>query len=499
MTSKENHPLPGRLTLFKWRTISWLVTLLIQLVLALFSLIKWLFAPVALAFIIIFGIPFARFAIDIPKRPNFRRIDENDIPDSVWLELQYSKQALIKEGFIPGYYLKADDIFKNVESHILLMINRPKKMAVGVTCLTQNPGHKYENHLLSCEFTTVCPEQGVIDLTSSTEIDPFPVQNRLRLFYDTDDISLYRLFEQLVEKRHCPCPERILDRLQHTPELVVLEEFLSSFESGLEHGYAYEKEQRLRLTWKGAASSVFRTMWPTSAIYHRQNLKQTNHFFRTIGIDPNNYDQPDDYEQTHIEELKFKIKGINTAIQASKSLARQNDPAAYPVALNITNAAQNNVIESISVVYENYHQLRNGRFHYFNSFAIEHIVGENKIELMDEYDYLVPDDEWQDYDQEIKPPLPMDLSQLCSTSEASTIALAAFKDNQPDSDYKIDFFELRVMPPAVDLQLDNARQSELVWRVSGYKLNEEDEYLPKLSIINARNQQLIKVEENWED
>ena len=112
-------------------------------------------------------------------------------------------------------------------------------------------------------------------------------------------------------------------------------------------------------------------------------------------------------------------------------------------------------------------------------FSIEHRFGENKIELLDDYYYLVSDEEWHDYEQEIKTPLPQDLSNLCSSRETSAIALESFKHLEPDSDYQITSLELNILEPTIDLQLDSAPEKELVWRVNGYKLTEDDDYFFK--------------------
>jgi len=119
MSNKTNYHAPSRLTLFRWRVVSWSLTMLIQLIFAFFSLIKWLFAPIALFLIIFVGIPFARFWLKLPVLTNFHLVEEDNIPDSVWLEFQQSKLTFLKQGFTPGQYLKVNNITKNMERLIL--------------------------------------------------------------------------------------------------------------------------------------------------------------------------------------------------------------------------------------------------------------------------------------------------------------------------------------------------------------------------------------------
>lgn len=489
MTKETNYAKPGRFTIYKWKLSALIFSTVIHLFLFIISLIKWLLSPIALLFMIFVGIPFGRFAVKVPVKPNFRGIDESDVPDEVWLDLEQSKQIFLRAGFTQGKYIMVDNIAKNQEIHTLLMFNRPEHVAVGISCISLNPGKKHESRLISCEFTTRCPDGETIDLTSTSENDPYPISSRQRVFFNTDENSLYQLFLKLIDKKACPCPDDIIDTLANTPEIITFEEYHNSLSEGLINNYVTIKDENYHLTWKGAFSSAYRTLWPTSELFERNKENQAKEFFQDINIDLNAYDWLEDQEEKFTEQLKIKIKGINTAIEASKNLACKFDSQAKVVGLIVNNAYDKKGIESIIILYENYNTLRDGHIHCFNSFSIEHFTDTNTINLIEENNLLLSDEEWHDYEITPKSPLPEQLTGICAAKEASAIALEAIRNRMNNNKYLVESLELN----------KNISDETLVWIIDTYISEDNEDSADVISvqcIINARNKEIISVEVN---
>jgi len=401
----------------RWRfmAVAYLFMGLFRVLLGVFTLLKWAFAPIAFLFDILIIFPFGKFFIKIKATPAFQEIEGAELPEVVWRHIEETRLKFQQLGFRTGRYLCNHDMLQNQSIFNLTMTNRSERMGVGIIYIQAQKAKDASLDITACEFT--CVRDGVfMDLTNNTSIEPFlPTPGRLRMVmeFHTDE-QLYYLARKMQQKLDCHCNDKMLELLETNPRLLLNDEIRMMIHNNTKRGLMFrnKKDNVLQLTWKGAWLSTLQTLWPTSVLYRRKLNRLSLDIFKRVGLDP--------------DEVSWQAEGMNQVFSFEQSVMTIADALALtkpyalsvgingpPVSVSVNVSCDKNdpVIDIIDVRYEMLKDYPERKMRARISLAVQLIMSEQQGSVYDKEQGIYSYEEYDQYEFEPIHPLPVEIEQ----------------------------------------------------------------------------------------
>ena len=384
-----------------------------RLILGTFTVLKWVFAPVAFLFDIFILFPFGKFYIKIKATPAFQEIDVAEIPDSVWRYMEECRLKFSQLGFRAGRYVCNHDMMPNQSVFSLTMTNRTEHMGVGILYLQARKAKDTSLDLTSVEFS--CVREGVfMDLTNNTSIEPFlPTPGRLRLVLDEyGDEQLYYMARKMQEKLQCHCNDKLLELLETNPRVLLNDEIRMIVHNNIKRGLMFRdpRSDTLQLTWKGAWLSTLQTLWPTSVLYRKKLDRLTREVFHRVGIDPDEFAWQAD-ELNQVFQFDQPILSVADVLALTTPCAQRMGISEPPVSVSVNVSCDTGepVIDIIDVRYEALRDYPERKMRARINLAIQLVMSEHQGSVYEKDQGVYSYEEYEQYGFEPIDTLPVNI------------------------------------------------------------------------------------------
>lgn len=321
-----------------FQTSAWVIVGIVWVFSALWFVIKWGFAPIALLVDFLILLPLGKLILKTPSKLEGKLIDEAELPDHVWEWMEQSRLRLLPDGYVNGQLIKIDHLAENQVLYALSLVHPEKKLGVGLNYLeaTKDTNKERLTDLTFAEFTLKCPDGSDMDLSNQQQVDPIPrIPGRQRYIFSQFGVQeLSMLAERISESTGCETSADALDGLLNDLPGILGTEFDLGTRIQLEQGYSKPSSnpEKLTLTWKGAFLSTLRTLWPTSAYYKHVSEQSAQAFCESLGIEMMElYEQSSDhgtieYDQAipSLEVLQSRLSELGDRIPRLKEYRPQN-------------------------------------------------------------------------------------------------------------------------------------------------------------------------------
>ena len=478
----DKHDNPSELRVSKWKMMRHLLPVyflsgIVRLIFIFFSVLKWMFAPLAIIVDVFLIFPFGKFTVTINRQPGFRMIQQEDLPDCVWAYFEDSVQSFSAHGFTMGQYILNDNSVPQQAVYGMTMINREQGIGVGFLYIKMLKARDDSFDLTTCEFT--CIHDGVYyDLHNNKGLEPFmPIPGRVRIsLEDFDDEDLLKIAKVFHQKIDCRCDDELLSRLESNARQVMNDELHMSTQVNLDRGYMYQdKNDQLHLTWKGAWISTLQTLWPMSVIYRHRLRSMSYAFLSELGIDPQAVAWEDEED---VIALDNRIDNVAEAIQFCNKQARLKGIDTNPVLVSLSTVITPSGVD-IRIISIRYDVLENfpDRKCYRRSL-LELNIDNDELQLMlvDQDNYMLSYNDYEDYVSG-DPPGNILSGEFENLVDIESVLRQFYKTcNKHWQSGNEDFLEL---------QLEDNR---MVWTIYDYDA-EEDTFVK----IDAMNSELIQI------
>ena len=342
-------------TRLKFRGIAFFFTSVLRLIVGVYWLLKWLFAPIALVFDMLVIMPIAKLTMSMKSTPSFSEIEQHQLPNTVWRYLEETRIRFEQLGFETGCYISCVDVIPNQGIYSLTMVNRYDHMAVGIIYIRMLKAKDPALDIQGCEFS--CVRDGAfMDISNNSTLEPFlPMPGRLRIFLPNyTSVELYSLARRMMTALKCSCNDKILELMATNPHMVMNDELAMMYRAHIQRGLMYLDKQNgnIKLTWKGAVLSAWQTLWPTSELYRKKLQTHAEDIMRRVGINP---------EQAAYETMdythEFKYEGVIESVADALALAQpqvsrmgvQSRP--YSISLAVTFENEVMTIDTVELSY----------------------------------------------------------------------------------------------------------------------------------------------------
>ncbi len=458
------------------RVIVSLMSGVVHLFGALLALLQWLVMPFVLLFNLLVLLPLLRWQLKLTARPELGLIDEADVPNWIWRELEREVDELVALKFRKCRYATAKEIAPNGQMVTVSLVHDDLALGVAVNVNYTAAGEVDERRLppysTTTEFTLQCRDGTVVDFASSTVRQPLPRHGQRRRIAvpDADIPALVALVRRYRDQTGCVCSKHQLDRLQNDLLGLLQDEFESLLQDGARSGFLRADGDRFRLTWRGAAQVVLRTGWPTSEWIAREEQRATTEVLVEQGVDVDAICFSDETEDS-IKPLPDRVETFAAALALAMDGARAIEPDVAFVGMEAEVARESCMAESVTFDFEKITDCPAHRSRKIASFSLVVDCEQSTLETIAPERMIYSYEDWEAYGTDARRPLPKSVAGLVDFETACS----RMRDHLAEAGWDASVEKL---------MLTNHRNHRLVWAADVWLANGEVIEL-KLDAING--------------
>jgi hypothetical protein len=290
---------------------------------ALWNVIKFIFAPIALLIELFIIVPIIYFTNKQDRDINLTEIDMDILHDKVFEAIQEDIAIFENHGFAQ---------IKLVQGHLVddkgtiltqLMLNESNGIALALMYgVFKDSEGEYSNIQISYQEFDFETNSGEEFEFHNAEKESIPMTNRVKRLYieEYNSETLYKKVLDIAQKLDIVINKNTMQEIKNNPIALMKKSYQTDMEYLIETGFFKLKDNYFRPSIKASIISIFKEMWPVSGYLTKKSWERTLKFFRDINF---NIEEKDYYPASTIDiSLQQKVttlSDINTFLSTIDS------------------------------------------------------------------------------------------------------------------------------------------------------------------------------------
>jgi len=290
---------------------------------ALWNVIKFIFAPIALLIELFIIVPIIYFTNKQDKDINLTEIDMDVLHDEVFEEIQEDIATFENHGFAQIKLVQGHLVDDKGTLFTQLMLNESNGIALALMYgVVKDAEGEYSNIQISYQEFDFETNSGEEFEFHNAKKESIAMTNRVTRLYieEYDSEILYKKVLDISQKLNIIINKNTMQEIRNNPIELIKKSYQTDMEYLLQTGFFKLKDNYLRPSLKASVISIFKEMWPVSGYLTKKSWERTLKYLNNIGFDieekdyytPTNSEIPLDNKITTIQNIEEFLSTYHT-------------------------------------------------------------------------------------------------------------------------------------------------------------------------------------------